>query len=117
MNEEQLHELGQRVTTARLRRGLGKEAAAREAGVSSITLKRIEDGLSVRDDSRAKVLSYFGMPLPGLAVQVRPENVERIRALIEADDTLDPDLRNRLLGVIDDERPDAGGGAKPTRSA
>lgn len=40
---------GIRVRQARMRRGWSKEHAAREAGISSITWKRIEDGLPVQD--------------------------------------------------------------------
>lgn len=37
------------VASERVKLGLSKEAAAKEAGISSITWKRVEDGLPVRD--------------------------------------------------------------------
>jgi DNA-binding XRE family transcriptional regulator len=43
--------LGELVAARRKQLGLGKEAAARLANISSITWKRIEDGLTVRDPS------------------------------------------------------------------
>ena len=60
MNPEQLERLGQRVERARLSHGWSKEQAAREARISSITWKRVEDGLGVQDVKRAKVLEVSG---------------------------------------------------------
>lgn len=42
------------IRRGRLSRGWSKEEAARIAGISSITWKRIEDGLSVQEASLAK---------------------------------------------------------------
>ena len=61
MNAEQLERLGRRVDHARLARGWSKEKAAREAGISSITWKRVEDGLGVQDVKRARVLEVLGL--------------------------------------------------------
>ena len=52
MNAEQLERLARRVERARLGQGWSKEKAAREAGISSITWKRVEDGLGVQDVKR-----------------------------------------------------------------
>ena len=56
MDENERKELAARVTAARLGSGLGKEAIARKARVSSITWKRVEDGLGVREDRLAAIL-------------------------------------------------------------
>ena len=61
MNTEQLERLGHRVERARLGKGWSKEQAAREARISSITWKRVEDGLGVQDVKRAKVLEVLGL--------------------------------------------------------
>jgi transcriptional regulator with XRE-family HTH domain len=61
MNAEQLERLGQRVARARLARGWSKEQAAREARISSITWKRVEDGLGVQDVKRAAVLDVLAL--------------------------------------------------------
>jgi transcriptional regulator with XRE-family HTH domain len=44
--------LADAVRQARLDRGWSKEEAARRAGISSITWKRVEDGLPVQDVKR-----------------------------------------------------------------
>lgn len=56
-----LEELGRRVKAARLRRGWSKERAAREADISAITWKRVEDGLGVQDAKRAAILDTLGL--------------------------------------------------------
>ena len=61
MNPEHLAPLGHRVERARLARGWSKEQAAREARISSITWKRVEDGLGVQDVKRAQVLDVLGL--------------------------------------------------------
>lgn len=63
MTEEERRELGQRVEAARLARGWGKERAAREAEISAITWKRIEDGLTVQDAKLAKALAAVEIDL------------------------------------------------------
>jgi DNA-binding XRE family transcriptional regulator len=57
---EKLERLGQRVEQERVSRGWGKEQAAREAGISSITWKRIEDGQPVQDMKRRAVEITLG---------------------------------------------------------
>ncbi len=47
-----LDTLAKAVKDARLERGWSKEDAARHAGISSITWKRVEDGLRVLDVKR-----------------------------------------------------------------
>jgi hypothetical protein len=61
MNPEQLKQLGRRVERARLAHGWSKEQAAREARISSITWKRVEDGLGVQDVKRAAVLDVLAL--------------------------------------------------------
>lgn len=62
--------IGRAVEEARLYHGWGKERAAREADVSSITLKRIEDGLKVQDGKLGAVLRALGLQMhfPGKRV-------------------------------------------------
>lgn len=101
MDQEQRDQLAPMVTTARLKRGLGKDPAARDIGVSRITLKRVEDAKPVRDDILAKILNYFDLPLPGEpAVEpIRTAERDRIRQLIEQTD-VSPELRQRLLDAL-----------------
>lgn len=55
------------VQEGRLRHEWGKEEAARRAGISSITWKRIEDGLPVQTEKLAAALRAIGLQanLPG----------------------------------------------------
>lgn len=52
--------LGDLVAARRKKLGLSKEAAARLANISSITWKRVEDGLGVQDAKYASVSSALG---------------------------------------------------------
>ena len=72
MDDDERKELGQRVAAARIRMGLGKEGAARDAHVSSITWKKVEDGKSVLDVNLAAVLRVVGLDRPA-APTVAPE--------------------------------------------
>lgn len=60
--EEQRRKIGNVVESTRLSRGLGKEQASRAAKINSITWKRVEDGLDVRDASLSKILASLGLP-------------------------------------------------------
>lgn len=87
MSDDHLAELGARVEAARLSRGWGKERAAREAEISAITWKRIEDGLSVQDAKRAAALRVLGLDpngFPALSVETSldPETVAVIRRTV-----------------------------------
>lgn len=62
---EHLDLLGERVRQARLDLAWSKEQAAREAEISSITWKRVEDGLPVHDVKRAAVLRVLGLDHDG----------------------------------------------------
>jgi ribosome-binding protein aMBF1 (putative translation factor) len=53
---QQREALAERVRLARQERGWSKEHAARKADISSITWKRIEDGLAVQDVKLAAAL-------------------------------------------------------------
>lgn len=53
--------LAERVAAARTKKGWSKEEAARNAGISSITWKRIEDGLRVHDSKLAAALEALDM--------------------------------------------------------
>ena len=74
MNPQQLEQLGHRVERARLTRGWSKEQAAREARISSITWKRVEDGLGVQDVKRAQVLEVLGLDDRGEPVGASTHN-------------------------------------------
>lgn len=54
--------LAEAVYAGRVALGLGKEEAARRAGISSITWKRIEDALPIRDEKYADVERALGWP-------------------------------------------------------
>lgn len=94
--EQERRELGRRVEQARLAHGWSKERAAREAGISAITWKRIEDGLGVHDEKRYAVLRVLGMheqppraPDAVLAAAMQaglsPDTIQHIREAIDAD--------------------------------
>lgn len=106
MNQH-LTELGQKVKRSRLSRGWSKEFAAREARISSITWKRVEDGLGVQDAKRAAVLrvlelDHNGNPptvdeaLPGL-------ETDHVRDAIRHAPLLDERGRATVLAIYDRE--------------
>lgn len=114
MDDKQLEALGAQVRAARLRRGMSKEGVARGAEVSSITYKRVEDGLPVREDSLAKILGFFDLPMPGADMEpIHTDDVERLRRLIEQSN-VSPALRQRVLDALP-ERGD--GDAEDSRGA
>ena len=57
--------LADRVRAARIERDWSKEEAARQAGISAITWKRIEDGLRVQEGKLAAALRALGMAEEG----------------------------------------------------
>lgn len=63
LDPEQRSALASAVELARLSRGWGKEEAARRAEVSSITWKRVEDGLGVQDGKLGAILNALGLRL------------------------------------------------------
>lgn len=89
-----LDELGRRVQAARLDRRWGKEHAARQAGLSSITWKRVEDGHRVQDFSLKAVLDVLDLDDEG-----RPQgsSVAASRLADVPSDDLLAELRRRLL--------------------
>lgn len=67
LSKADLERVGEVVAQRRTEFGWGKEQAAREAGISSITWKRVEDGLPVQD---AKLASVFrALKLHGFGVE------------------------------------------------
>lgn len=88
MSDDHLAELGARVEAARLSRGWGKERAAREAEISAITWKRIEDGQGVQDAKRAAALRVLGLDPNGYPVadavgtSLDPETIAIIRQTV-----------------------------------
>lgn len=63
MSDQDLQELATQAKAARLAKKWSKERAAREADVSSITYKRLEDGLAVQDAKRAAIISALDLDL------------------------------------------------------
>ena len=85
--DDERRELASRVTTARLTAGMGKEGAARFAGVSSITWKRVEDGLPVRADRLALILEA----VKAMTTPAAPRDITEFD-----DDELLAELRRRM---------------------
>ena len=102
MNSEQLERLGAKVARARLTRGWSKEQAAREARISSITWKRVEDGLGVQDVKRAKVLEVLGMDDRGEPVGGSPQDEGYVTA--PGARVRSGDSHEEVLALIDDVR-------------
>lgn len=71
--------LGRSVAQERVKRGWGKEEAGRQAGVSSITWKRIEDGKRVQDAKLGLVLNTLGLAIDagGAVVPTRTRETPR----------------------------------------
>jgi len=88
MNADERAALGARVKKARIAARMGKEAAARKAGISAITWKRVEDGSPVHDVSLAAVL---GALEPDTQLPVAPAGVQTA-----SDDDLLAELTYRL---------------------
>lgn len=59
---DERQQIAAHVAAARITHRWGKEEAARQAGVSSITWKRVEDGLSVREPKLRAVEASLGWP-------------------------------------------------------
>lgn len=101
--------LGEAVTLARLDNGWGKEEAARQAGISSITWKRVEDGQSVQDVKLRAIEVALGWP-PGAADRIAdgdttdglvPSAEHRVQKLRAEMGRLNP-LALRILEVAQD---------------
>jgi|SRR5450756_799837 len=88
MDAKERTALGARVEKARTAARMGKEAAAREAGISAITWKRVEDGFPVRDVKLAAVLDVLE---PDTQPPVAPADVRTA-----SDDDLLAELTYRL---------------------
>lgn len=95
MNDVDLEQLATRAKAARLSKQWSKERAAREADVSSITYKRVEDGLPVQDAKRAAVISALGIEWPA------PEHAAAGTGSVSADSQSDPEFEF-LTRVRDD---------------
>jgi hypothetical protein len=89
---DRLTALAAKVSAARLARGWSKEQAAREASISAITWKRVEDGLAVQDAKLQRVLVALGLNDRGDPVADDPSFVsapgERAHAGASNDDVL-----------------------------
>ena len=88
MNTDERTALGARVEKARTAAHMGKEAAARKAGISAITWKRVEDGLRVQD---VKLAAVLGALEPDKQPAATPTGV-----LAASDDALLAELAYRL---------------------
>lgn len=60
--EKERQELAAQVTAARKAAGLSKEAAAKRAGVTTTTWRRVENALRVHDHKRAAIMTAVGLP-------------------------------------------------------
>ncbi len=67
MNDKERAELSLRVERARTAVGLSKEAAARKAGVTTTTWRRVESGLRVHDHKLQAILAAVGLDAATLA--------------------------------------------------
>lgn len=66
--------LAQKVKTERVKAGLSKEGAARKAEISSITWKRVEDGLPVQDAKLQAVLQAVDVAWSdGVELEIAPD--------------------------------------------
>ena len=76
-----LAELGTRLRRTRLERNLTQEQVAEEAGVSRLTVKRIEDGGSAQLTSLLRVLRSLGLleALEQLVPEPMPSPIDRLR--------------------------------------
>ena len=88
MNADERTALGARVKKARIAARMGKEDAARRAGISAITWKRVEDGLRVQD---VKLAAVLGALEPDTQPPVAPADVRTA-----SDDDLLAELTYRL---------------------
>lgn len=84
VDDQELRRLGLLVAVERQRAGLSKEAAARKAKISSITWKRVEDGLRVQDAKLRAILDAVGLATEAIGVS-------------SVDDT----IRAQLIGGVD----------------
>ena len=76
-----LAELGSRLARTRLERNLTQEELGFEAGVGVATVRRLEDGQSVRLASLIRVLRFLGLldALDVLVPEPVPSPIERLR--------------------------------------
>lgn len=77
IEDAEREKLGQDVAAMRVQRGWSKEEAARRAGVSSITWKRVEDGLRVQDAKLGRVVQALGYYLSEEGVIRQPVSLEK----------------------------------------
>lgn len=110
MTTDERRRLGKRVAGARIEKGWSKEEAARKAGMSSITWKRVEDGLNVHDTSLATVLRTVGLA----TTESHDDEVQRLRQTIADSTALSERDKSLLLAQLDamtNEPPSAERGA------
>lgn len=80
-DEAVLTELGQRLARTRLERNLSQQHLAHEAGVSKVTIERLEAGVPVKSTSLVRVLRSLGLleALDRLIPEPLPSPVERLK--------------------------------------
>jgi transcriptional regulator with XRE-family HTH domain len=80
-DEAVLAELGRRLARTRLERNLSQQSLAHEAGVSKVTIERLEAGTPVKSTSLVRVLRSLGLldALDRLIPEPLPSPVERQR--------------------------------------
>ncbi|WP_370094535.1 helix-turn-helix domain-containing protein [Streptacidiphilus sp. MAP12-20] len=109
---EDLKRLGRLVTSRRAQLGISKDEAARRAGMSNVTWKRIQDGLPVRDTSYAKVDAVLHWP-PGTSLAIANGSTDdplasevtgdvRITRLPDAEDSLRTAVQDAVITTAPD---------------
>lgn len=99
--------LGDLVAARRKELGLSKEAAARLAGISSITWKRIEDGAEVRDAKYASASAALGWEPDAMELNLKTGRIPRGSGPAEdfLTDAPDPVIET-MLETIRAQHPD-----------
>lgn len=73
MNDNERQTVAKRVTAARTAKGWSKERLAERAGITTTTLRRIEDGLRVQDAKLQMALDALGLGRDAESPDSRPE--------------------------------------------
>lgn len=93
----ELTTIADRVKAARLARRWGVEKAAREADVSSITWKRVENALPVRETSLVSVMDALGLSVAGDRRHHDRGEHPDLADLLANEPTLTPDAREHIV--------------------
>lgn len=108
VTNDALVQLGRLVAERRTLLGLSKESASRLAGISSITWKRVEDGLRIRDANYPAVATALGWPAASINAYLiggdepQPEELPADDLIINAPGP----VIERMLEAVKSEHPD-----------